>query len=63
VTFSPRPAPVALSSTSTSKGPRRRGLWVRVGGPLWELSDGATMQTLDPTTGLRALVDRLMLMA
>jgi len=59
VTFSPRPPP--LSPTSST--PRRRGLWVRVGGPLWELRDGATVGTLDPTTSLRALVDRLMLMA
>lgn len=59
VTFSPRPAPLS----PTSKSPRRRGLWVRVGGPLWELSDGSTVQTLDPTTSLRALVDGLMRLA
>lgn len=59
VTFSPRPPP----PVSTSKPPRRRGLWVRVGGPLWEVGDGVTTQTVDPTTSLRAVVDRLMLMS
>jgi hypothetical protein len=36
---------------------------VRVGGPLWEVGDGVTTRTVDPTTSLRAVVDRLMLMS
>jgi hypothetical protein len=69
VTFSPRPPPSSPSPSSPSSLPssssasRLRGLWVRVGGPLWEVSDGKSIQTIDPTSGLRALVDRLVLMA
>ncbi|HEY1099657.1 MAG TPA: hypothetical protein VGF99_12060, partial [Myxococcota bacterium] len=62
VTFSPRPAPSSSSSSAAKK--QRAGMWVRVGGPTWTVTGhGDAALELDPRTGLRDLVDLLMLRA